>query len=156
MPPTWLALLAPLPDDAVIERKPVATPQMIESGSAGPIAGWESLAVYLSDVHGLRHLLITVDATRAVLSAGDGVMFHREERRGNDLWNIYDHESVGGRFEADGSFRGTRWRIHTEQPGDDEAQAATSSTPSTPSADDVALLRALVAWVIERAPEKRS
>ena len=32
--PTWLALLAALPDDAIPERKPVASPELIASGQA--------------------------------------------------------------------------------------------------------------------------
>lgn len=157
MPPAWLALLAPLPDDVVIERKPVASPELIAAGKADAIAGWDSITVNLSDpAHGLRHVLITLDGAGTLLSGGDSVMFHREEQRGGELWNIYDHENVGGRFEADGSFRGTRWRSRTEHLGDDDDPKASTSTPSPPSEDDVARLRALVAWVLARAPGKRA
>lgn len=153
MAPTWLALLTAVPDDVVIERKPVASPQMLASGQAGPIAGWESLRVHLSHQAGLRHLLVTIDERGALLSANDGVTLHREEMRGAECWNIYDHESLGGRFETDGSFRGTRWVTRTEQLGDDETAATSSSTPSTPTPEDVERLRVLVAWVMARAPK---
>ena len=157
MPPAWLALLAPLPDDAVIDRKPVASAELIASGQADAVAGWESLTVHLSDASlGLRHVLLTLDADGTLVSGGDGVLFHRQEQRGADLWNIYDHENIGGRFETDGSFRGTRWHTHTEQPGDDEDSAVSSSHPSTPSPEDVERLGALAAWVIQRAPGKRT
>jgi hypothetical protein len=153
MPPIWLALLARLPEDVTIERMPVASPQLVASGKADAIAGWESIRVYLSDpADGLRHVLITLGADGALLSGGDTVMFHREEQRDGELWNVYEHHSVGGRFETDGSFRGTRWITHTEQRGDDEASTTSKATPSSPSPQDVEQLRALIAWVIERAP----
>lgn len=157
MPPAWLALLASLPDDVTIERKAVASAELIAGGKADVIAGWDSITVNLSDPgHGLRHVLITVDGAGSLLSAGDAVMFYREERRGADLWHIYDHHNVGGRFETDGSFRGTRWHTHTEHRGDADDPNASSSTPSPPSDDDVVRLRALVAWVLERAPQNRA
>jgi hypothetical protein len=96
--------------------------------------------------------MLTLDARGTVISGGDGVLLHREEQRGIDLWNIYEHHNIGGRFEADGSFRGTRWHTHTEQQGDDEEGATSSSTPSAPSPDDIEQLHRLVAWVMQRAP----
>ena len=154
--PAWLALFAALPDDAVVERKPVASPELIASGKADAIAGWESLTVYLSDpAAGLRHVLITLDGNGTLLSGGDTVLFQREEQRGRDLVTIYDQESVGGRFEEDGSFRGTRWITHTEQIGDDDENAQTTSLPSPPSEQDVASLRAIVEAVLRRAPGRR-
>jgi hypothetical protein len=152
MPPSWLALLAPLPDDAVVERKPVASPALVASGKADAIAGWESITVHLSDpALGLRHVMLTLDGSGTLISGGDGVLFHRQETRGDDLWNIYDHHNVGGRFEADGSFNGTRWHSHTEHLGDAEEPTTSSSIPSQPSAEDIASLRDLAAWVLARA-----
>ena len=157
MAPAWLALLSPLPDDVIVERKPVASGELIASGKVDAIAGWDSVTVNLSDPdRGLRHVLITLDGNGTVISGGDAVMFHRQEHRDGELWNIYDHENVGGRFEVDGSFRGTRWHTHTEHLGESDDPKASSSTPSTPTDDDVARLRALVAWVLERAPRKRA
>ena len=153
--PAWLALFAPLPDDAVVERKPVASPELIASGQADPVAGWDSISVNLSDVAGMRHVLITLDANDLVLSASDMVMFQHEEQRGRTVVTIYDHENVGGRFEEDGSFRGTRWMTHTEQIGDDQEHAHSTSLPSPPSSADVTSLRAIVAAVLKRAPARK-
>lgn len=157
MPPAWLALLAPLPDDVVIERKPVASAELVAAGKVDAIAGWDSITVNLSDLeHGLRHVLITLDADGTLISGGDAVMFHREEQRGDELWSINDHHNIGGRFEPDGSFRGTRWVTHTESIGGDDEPKTSSHSPSTPSDNDVAQLRALIAWVLERAPGNRA
>lgn len=156
MNPPWLALFAPLPDDAVVERKPVASPELVASGKADAIAGWDSITVNLSDLPaGLRHVQITLDGDDRLLSASDLVLFHREERRGRQVVTIYDQENVGGRFEDDGSFRGTRWLTRTEQIGDDDEHPHTTSLPSPPSEQDVAALRALVDAVIRRAPARR-
>lgn len=153
--PAWHALFAPIPDDAVIERKPVASPELLASGKADPIAGWDSISVHLSDAgSGLRHVLITLDASDRLLSASDLVLFERKEPRGRHLLTIYDQENVGGRFEEDGSFRGTRWVTRTEQIDDDHENAHTTSLPSPPSAADVASLRELVDAVLKRAPAR--
>ena len=138
----------------MVERKPVASPELVASGKADAIAGWDSVSVNLSDVAGLRHILITLDANDRLLSASDLVLFQRTEPRGRDVVTIYDQETVGGRYEEDGSFRGTRWVTHTEQIGDDEAHAHTTSLPSPPPAADVAALRAAVDAVLKRAPKR--
>jgi hypothetical protein len=57
---------------------------------------------------------------------------------------------VGGRFEADGSFRGTRWLSTGPEPVDEEPPAW-ESTPSEPSESDVAALSALVQEMLRRA-----
>ena len=138
----------------MVERKPVASPELVASGEADTIAGWDSVSVNLSDVAGLRHILITLDANDRLLSASDLVLFQRTEPRGRDMVTIYDQETVGGRYEEDGSFRGTRWVTHTEQIGDDDEHAHTTSLPSPPSAADVAALRAVVDAVLKRAPKR--
>jgi hypothetical protein len=153
--PAWLALFAPLPDAAVVERKSVASPEQIATGTDGPIAGWDSITVNLSDPAGMRNVLITVDANDMLLAASDSVLFQREEPRVGGVVTIYDQENVGGRFEADGSFRGTRWLTHTEQIGDGDDQTRTTSLPSPPSASDVAALRAIVEAILKRAPARR-
>lgn len=145
-------MFAPLPDGAVIERKPVASPALVASGQADAVAGWESITAYLSDPAGIRHVLITLDGNGTLISGGDMVMLQRQEQRGRDVVNIYDHENVGGRFEEDGSFRGTRWLTHTEQIGDADDNAHTTSLPSPPSEQDVTSLRAIIDAVIKRAP----
>lgn len=55
--PKWLALLAAPPDDAVPTRKPVASPELIASGKADAIVGWDSIMIDLSaGLAGLRHV----------------------------------------------------------------------------------------------------
>ena len=156
--PTWLALLAALPDDAVPECKPVASPELIASGKADAIIGWDSITINLSAGDaGFRHLQVTVDATGRLLSAGDHVLFHRTEERGGLVVTIYDQESIGGRYADDGSFQGTRWETHTEQDdqhADDEPEI--TSTPSAPSPADIIALNVLVAEVLRRAPKSAS
>lgn len=134
----------------------MASPELVASGEADAIAGWESLTVHLSDpAAGMRHVLITLDGNGTLLAAGDTVLVQREEQRGRDLVTIYDQEDVGGRFEEDGSFRGTRWITHTEQIGDDDEHAHTTSLPSPPSEEDVRSLRAIIDAVLKRAPGRR-
>ena len=49
--PSWLSLLSPLPPDAVAQRKPVASAAQLEEGTAGPIAGWQSVTVnFLAEI----------------------------------------------------------------------------------------------------------
>jgi hypothetical protein len=153
--PAWHALFAPIPDNAVIERKRVASPQQLAEGSAEAIAGWDSITVNLSGEHGLRHVLITLDADDTLLAGADTVLFDRTERRGDLEVTIYDHENIGGRFERDGSFRGTYWQTRTEQIGDDDEGAVTQSTPFAPTDDQIAALRRLVADVLHRAPARK-
>ena len=149
--PEWLALLAPLPNDVVTERKPVASAQQIADGTAGPIAGWQSISVNLSSPHaGSRNILITVDASGTLLSGGDHVMFVTPPADAGSP-AIFDHESIGGRFEVDGSFRGTRWRTRTEQmPEAEDDGTTTMSEPSAPTEPEIAALRQLIADVMRR------
>ncbi len=152
----WHALLAPLPDDVRIERKPVASAEQLEAGTADAIAGWHSLSVHLSDPpRGLRHVLVTLDEHERLVSAGDWVLFSRVETRDGAGITVHDHHNIGGRFEPDGSFRGTVWETRSEQ-RDNEAEDAApiSSTPSVPTPDQVEALRRLIADVITRAPAR--
>lgn len=155
MIPQWLALFAPLPEHAVFERRPVASTELLRSGKAGAIAGWESITVVLTDVTaGMRHVMVTLDGDGKLLSASDLVMLHRTEPRDRHIVTIYDHENLGGRFEEDGAFYGTRWQTRTEQIDGDEEHARMTSLPSPPCASDVTSLRALVEDVIRRAPAR--
>lgn len=148
--PSWLSLLAPLPQDAVVERKPVASAQQIADGSAAAIAGWESLSVNLSDPHaGSRHVLVTLDASGSLLSGGDYVVLVTPPMEPGAP-AIYHHESIGGRLNDDGSFQGTRWRTRTEQMPDADEAISTSSTPSPPSDEEIAALRRLLTDVLSR------
>lgn len=153
--PAWQALFAPIPEDAVIERRPVASPQQIADGSAEAIAGWDSITVHLSGETGLRHVMLTVDADGTLISAGDTVLFDRTPGRGDAGVAVYDHENIGGRYEPDGSFRGTYWQTRTEQAPGDEDGRVIQSTPFAPTGDQIAALSRLVAEVLRRAPAKR-
>jgi len=129
----------------------VASPELIASGQAAAIAGWESVSLHLSSAPwGLRHVLVTVDAAGTLLSGGDTVLLEHEEQRDGAAVTVYDSHSVGGRFEPDGSFRGTRWHTRTERVG--EGEETTTSTPLPPSQDDIAALNRLVAEMLKRAP----
>jgi hypothetical protein len=71
----------------------------------------------------------------------------------DDAPAVIHQESVGGRFEPDGSFRGTRWHSVALEPGGDE-DPEWESTRSEPSPDEVAGLRILVAEMIRRQPPR--
>jgi hypothetical protein len=153
----WHALLAPLPDAAAVERRPVASAAQLTAGTADAIAGWESLSVNLSDgPAGLRHVLVTIDAMGKLISAGDNVLFSRIERRDGVEVIVYDHQSIGGRYEDDGSFRGTCWVSRSEQRDDSDEATILSSTPSAPAPEQIAALSTLVAEVMRRSAPRPS
>jgi hypothetical protein len=137
----WHALLAPIPAGAAPRRAPLDDP-----GGAEPIAGWESVVLELSaGGAGLRAVQATLDGEGRLISGSDHVLYRVEGAAGVE-WH---HASVGGRFEADGTFRGTRWR--GTSPDDPDAEGPPPE-PSTPSAADEAGLRAVLAEVLRRAP----
>ena len=151
--PQWLALLSDVPAGVAVQRTPVASAEQIEKGTAGPIAGWQSIIVDLSEPKvGLRHVQITLDENGQLLSGGDHVMLVLETDPGDDcLALVTEHESVGGRFESDGSFRGTYWKTILEtSPGDPDTSVPRSTEKRAPSADEVARLTALVQDVLKR------
>jgi len=150
--PSWLSLLSPIPADAVPQRKPVASAEQIERGTAGPIAGWQSITVNLSEPdYGLRHVQVTLDENGALLAGGDHVMFVRETTADGEA-TLTEHESVGGRFEQDGTFRGTHWHTVLESSaGDDESSVTRSAEHRPPTEDEVARLRAIVDDILSRA-----
>lgn len=150
--PAWLSLLAPLPDDARPERKFVASPEQIADGTDAPIRGWYSLIVYLSAPEfGLRHVHLTLDAEGVLVAGGDGVMFVRETTPDGMEATLTEHHSVGGRFESDGSFRGTHWITVLETaPGEDEG-VTRSADHRPPTDEEIAALRAIAAEVMRRA-----
>lgn len=151
MTPSWLALLAPIPPDAKPQRKPVASAEQLAKGTAGPIAGWVSVSVNLSEPqYGLRHVLITLDENGQLLSGSDHVMFVRETTP-DDEATLTEHESVGGRFEKDGSFLGTYWKMLLESaPGDDENSIARSKENRPPTSDEIDALRRIIADLLSR------
>ena len=147
MKPGWHALLAPLPDDALIQRKPVLPPELEGKPGAEAIAGWQSLIVWLSaGESGSRNLLVMLDASGTPISAGDWVVYRR--RDGDEVTWI--HESIGGRLEPDGRFLGTRWHTVAVGPLDSDQAETREQQKSEPGAQDVAALKALVAELLRR------
>ena len=148
--PAWHRLLGPLPPDAVPVRQPVASAE---------VPGWDQLVVHLSaGGAGLRNILVVLDSDGTLLSASDAVLYRTRPNAspgsgtGRDASTILQM-SVGGRFEPDGSFHGTRWHsVALERGGEEELEW--ESTPSSPSEEDVEGLRNLVAELIERQPRK--
>lgn len=153
-PHPWHKLLAPLPLDAVVTRKPVASPEILATPEGSAIAGWVSLSVELTaGPHGMRHIMLTLDATGRPISAGDYVLYEADGEPGENAAVTYVHESLGGRLEEDGSFKGTRWHtVMVQQPGADEAEPR-EQIPSPPTDVEIAGIKALVAEVMKRAPK---
>jgi hypothetical protein len=158
--PAWHALLGPLPPDSVPSRQPVASAEVLASPTGYAVAGWEQLVLHLSaGAAGLRNILVVLDADGTLLSASDAVLYrtgpnHAATARGADGQRMILQMSVGGRFEEDGSFHGTRWHsVAVESAGDEDPEW--ESTPSQPSPDDVDALRTLVEELIRRQPAKR-
>lgn len=115
----WHALCALLPPEVIPRRQSVASPAVLATPEGAAIAGWEQLTVELSAGRaGLRHAMVVLDATGQPISASDTVLYRLEVPRtshvGEPLSPIenalaFSQESVGGRIEPDGTFRGTRW-----------------------------------------------
>jgi hypothetical protein len=153
----WHALFAPLPADALPRRQPVGSPEVLAGPHGWAIAGWEQLVLDLSaGAAGSRNVLVVLDPDGVLLSANDSVLY-RTGPGGTpppadcESPTVVRHESVGGRFEPDGSFRGTRWISVALDPGGAD-ELDWESTPSAPSEEDIAALRLLVAEMIRRAP----
>ena len=132
MKPDWHELFAPLPGDAVVQRRPAG------------IDGWTNLTIELSaGPAGLRHVMVTLADGKPV-SATDWVMFRSHSAEGTTCV----HENVGGRLEPDGRFLGTRWRtVAFERPGVEEAEMR-EMTRLPPSESDIEAIRALVLDVL--------
>ena len=98
---------------------------------------------------GLRHLLVTIDENGRMLSAGDHVMLVGEPNAAGIV--IYDHHSIGGRYEDDGSFRGTRWATRMERRLDSDVdEGPVESTPSPLTEDEIAALNRVVSDLLTR------
>ena len=154
----WHALLASLPNELIVQRKPVAPPEILSKPDGAAIAGWEQLTIELSaGLAGLRHVLVVLDANGQPISASDHVLYWSEVSKTDQnadtssgaLHAEFYQESIGGRFESDGTFRGTRWQTVGEDHRDG-SEPKMESTPSEPSAADIAGLKALVAEIIRR------
>jgi hypothetical protein len=144
----WHALLAPLPRDARARRRAVAPATGLDPAAAAAIAGWSSLVLDLSATDGLRVIQVLLDTEGRPLSASDHVMFRSPGRDGSERpWVL--QESIGGRFEGDGTFRGTYWQVEGPEPGDDQLPRWTP-VPRPPTSEEVAGLVALVEEVRRR------
>jgi len=144
-------LLGPIPAHARPRLSPVATPELLASGHAAPIADWSSLILELSTAAGeLRIVQVLLDGEGRALSASDHVLFRSPPADpGGRPWMRQDN--IGGRFEADGSFRATCWRVEGPEPEDDEPPRW-SATPRPPEEAEIAALRRLVAQLMARRP----
>jgi hypothetical protein len=143
----WHALLAPLPDDAVVKRRSVLPPELAAKPESAAVAGWEQLTVELSvPCKGMRHLLVVLNEKGRAISASDHVMYRA--KLGEDV--VFFQETVGGRLEEDGTFRGTRWRtLGLESAKEEEAKL--DPLPSAPSEAEANALKALVAEIMKRS-----
>ena len=92
----------------------------------------------------MRHVLITLDEHGQLLSGSDHVMFVRETTPDGVEATLTDHESVGGRFEQDGSFRGTYWKMTLEslRVAMTDASIERNAENRPPSVDEIAALQA--------------
>jgi hypothetical protein len=149
----WHELLASLPADAVPRRQPIAAPEVLARPEAAAIADWQQLVVELSaGSAGLRILLVVLDGSGRPISASDAVLRTETVSDLGDNASVavrHVHENIGGRLEADGSFRGTRWRTISVDT-DSGAREIQQSTPSEPSAADAEQLKALVEEIVRR------
>jgi hypothetical protein len=115
------------------------------------IAGWKSLVLELSaGVAGTRIVQVLLDAEGRLLSGSDHVLF-RFEVEGRPVQ--IRQESVGGRFESDGSFRGTFWLVTGPEPIDDE-EPRWELSPRQPTTGEVQALRQVVAEVMRRRADR--
>lgn len=145
--PEWLALLSPLPQGTIPERKQLVTLDAVNADNAA-IAGWEQLSMLLSaGTAGLRMIMVVLDGSGHLLSASDHVLhrFAQTEGEGVDM----RQESIGGSFAPDGAFRGTCWVVEGPEPEGDE-EPDWQSTPRPPSDGETEKLRALVVEMVRR------
>jgi len=70
----------------------------------------------------------------------------------DSIATLTDHESVGGRFESDGSFRGTHWKttLESNPRGNDDESTTRSAENRAPSEEEIAALRRIIADVLSR------
>jgi len=99
--------------------------------------------------------MVVLDGDGLPISASDMVLYGaasgEDDASSGGSPPVTYHESIGGRLEPDGSFRGTRWSgVSVEGSDPDEPQI--QSVPSEPTAEEVAALRLLVAEIVRRAP----
>jgi len=112
---------------------------------------WHTLLAPLpAGTFGLRHLLIVLDETGRPIAASDHVLLHWENPADPSGPWLMRQESIGGRLEEDGRFRGTCWTVTGPEPREDEPPAW-ESTPRQPTDEETAALKRLVAGIVMRA-----
>lgn len=150
---TWQKLLSALPEDAVINLKPVASPELAATTDVSAIAGWQQLTCEMSaGADGLRHVLVVLDQTGRPISASDHVL--RCTPAGDGLTR-YEHESVGGRLEEDGTFNGTyHWMVFVGPDDADEHSDPIESNSRRPTPEETQALKDLVATLTRSAPPR--
>ena len=117
-----------------------------------PIAGWHQVTCEMSAGEaGLRHVMVVLDATGRPISAGDHVLTCRPVE-GDSTLTRFEHESIGGRLEEDGTFNGTHWLMVYVRPSDSDAEEGepTESYSRRPTAEETTALHALVASVLAK------
>ena len=153
MSESWHTLLAAIPRDVRVNRRPVIPPHST-GVTATPVFDWETLTIELSDGNaGLRLVLLTLDGQGRPVSASDLVLYRSGLEDGRVEVRT---ESIGGRIEADGRFFGTRWTSIGYETRATESDAGIQSTPSVPTDHDVDRLLTLVKDVQKRRPPKPS
>ncbi|HUR95672.1 MAG TPA: hypothetical protein VMY76_13900 [Gemmatimonadales bacterium] len=100
-------------------------------------------------IAGLRILTVTIGQTGRPLSASDHVYFRLAVSDEPGAPAMIRQESIGGRLEADGSFRGTCWLVTGPEPTSDE-EPQWSMEPRPPSTDETEKLKALVGDLMRR------
>jgi hypothetical protein len=149
---SWHSLLAALPDDAAVKSQPVVPPERAGTPEMAAIAGWRQITCHMSGGEaGLRHLLVVLDATGRPISAGDHVMTCQPVE-GEPTLTRFEHESIGGRLEEDGTFNGTHWLMVYVRPDDSDAEdhepVESHSRPPTP--EEVSALKSIVASLLAK------
>ncbi len=153
MSESWHTLLAAIPKDVRVNRRPVIPPHST-GVTATPVFDWETLTIELSDGNlGLRHVLVTLDGQGRPVSASDLVLYRSGLEDGRVEVRT---ESIGGRIEADGRFFGTRWTSIGYETRATESDAGIQSTPSVPTDHDVDRLLTLVKDLQKRRPARPS
>jgi hypothetical protein len=121
----------------------------LPGSAASAIAGWWNLSLELSaGAPGLRILQVLLDAEGRPLAGSDHVLFLRPSAaEGGRAWMI--QENIGGRFEPDGSFQGTCWRVEGPD-ATDEDPPPWAAAPRPPTAGEAVALRALLDELVRR------
>lgn len=150
-PPSWLAPLAPLPLGVSPKRRPVIPAELAATAEGVALAGWTSVVLELgAGVDGHRVVHVVLDESGMPISASDHVLFAgTPAQRADEPGSSIRQESIGGRFEADGTFRGTCWLVTGPEPAEGE-EPRWDMTPRVPEPAEVTALRALVKDLLDR------